>query len=35
MLTAETVARVVTLMVTLPAGATLEDVTLLPAGGIL
>jgi NAD(P)-dependent dehydrogenase (short-subunit alcohol dehydrogenase family) len=35
MLTAETVARAVLLMVTLPAGATLEDLTLLPAGGIL
>jgi NADP-dependent 3-hydroxy acid dehydrogenase YdfG len=35
MLTADTVARAVMLMVTLPAGATLEDVTLLPAGGIL
>ncbi|MGH2669760.1 MAG: SDR family oxidoreductase, partial [bacterium] len=35
MLTADTVARVVVLMATLPAGATLEDVTLLPAGGIL
>jgi NADP-dependent 3-hydroxy acid dehydrogenase YdfG len=35
MLTAETVARAVMLMVTLPAGATLEDLTLLPAGGIL
>jgi NADP-dependent 3-hydroxy acid dehydrogenase YdfG len=35
MLTAETVARAVLLMVTLPAGATMEDVTLLPAGGIL
>ena len=35
MLRAETVARVVVLMVTLPAEATLEDLTLLPAGGIL
>ena len=35
MLTAETVARAVLLMVTLPAGAAMEDVTLLPAGGIL
>lgn len=35
MLTPDTVARVVLLMVTLPSGATLEDLTLLPAGGIL
>jgi NADP-dependent 3-hydroxy acid dehydrogenase YdfG len=35
MLTAETVARAVLLMVTLPPGATLEDLTLMPAGGIL
>ena len=35
MLTTDTVARAVLLMVTLPAGATLEDLTLLPAGGIL
>jgi NADP-dependent 3-hydroxy acid dehydrogenase YdfG len=35
MLTAETVARAVVLMVTLPAGATLEELTLMPAGGIL
>jgi 2-deoxy-D-gluconate 3-dehydrogenase len=35
MLTADTVARAVLLMVTLPPGATLEDLTLLPAGGIL
>ena len=35
MLTVDTVARAVLLMVTLPAGATMEDVTLLPAGGIL
>jgi len=35
MLTPDTVARVVLLMVTLPPGATLEDLTLLPAGGIL
>jgi NADP-dependent 3-hydroxy acid dehydrogenase YdfG len=35
MLTPDTVARAVLLMVTLPAGATLEEVTLLPAGGIL
>jgi NADP-dependent 3-hydroxy acid dehydrogenase YdfG len=35
MLTAETVARAVMLMVTLPPGATLEDLTLMPAGGIL
>lgn len=35
MLMPDTVARVVLLMVTLPPGATLEDLTLLPAGGIL
>ena len=35
MLTVDTVARAVLLMATLPAGATMEDVTLLPAGGIL
>lgn len=35
MLTPEAVARAVLLMVTLPAGATLEELTLLPAGGIL
>ena len=35
MLTPDTVACVVLLMVTLPPGATLEDLTLLPAGGIL
>ena len=35
MLTAETVARAVLLMVTLPPGATLEELTLMPAGGIL
>ena len=35
MLTADTVARAVLLMVTLPPGATLEDLTLMPAGGIL
>ena len=35
MLTPDTVARAVLLMVSLPAGATLEEVTLLPAGGIL
>jgi NADP-dependent 3-hydroxy acid dehydrogenase YdfG len=35
MLTPDAVARAVLLMVTLPAGATLEELTLLPAGGIL
>ena len=35
MLTPDSVARAVLLMVTLPAGATLEELTLLPAGGIL
>jgi NADP-dependent 3-hydroxy acid dehydrogenase YdfG len=35
MLTTDTVARAVLLMVTLPPGATLEDLTVLPAGGIL
>jgi NADP-dependent 3-hydroxy acid dehydrogenase YdfG len=35
MLTPEDVARAVVLMATLPAGATLEEVTLMPAGGIL
>jgi short-subunit dehydrogenase len=35
MLSPEDVARVVVLMATLPPGATLEETTLLPAGGIL
>lgn len=35
MLRPEDVARAVVLMVTLPRGATLEELTLLPAGGIL
>jgi NADP-dependent 3-hydroxy acid dehydrogenase YdfG len=35
MLSPDDVARVVVLMATLPAGATLEETTLLPAGGIL
>ena len=35
MLTPDAVARAVLLMVTLPSGATLEELTLLPAGGIL
>ncbi|MBI4246475.1 MAG: SDR family NAD(P)-dependent oxidoreductase [Candidatus Rokubacteria bacterium] len=35
MLRPEDVARVVVLMATLPAGAALEELTLLPAGGIL
>jgi NADP-dependent 3-hydroxy acid dehydrogenase YdfG len=35
MLTVDTVARAVLLMVTLPSGAALEDLTLMPAGGIL
>ncbi len=35
MLTPDAVARAVLLMVTLPPGATLEELTLLPAGGIL
>jgi len=35
MLTPDAVARAVLLMVTLPEGATLEELTLLPAGGIL
>jgi NAD(P)-dependent dehydrogenase (short-subunit alcohol dehydrogenase family) len=35
MLRPEDVARAAVLMATLPPGATLEEVTLLPAGGIL
>jgi NADP-dependent 3-hydroxy acid dehydrogenase YdfG len=35
MLAPEDVARVVMLMATLPSGAALEELTLLPAGGIL
>lgn len=35
MLTPEDVARAVVLMATLPPGAALEELTLLPAGGIL
>jgi NADP-dependent 3-hydroxy acid dehydrogenase YdfG len=35
MLRAEDVARAVVLMATLPSGATLEELTLMPAGGIL
>jgi len=35
MLTPDDVARAVLLMATLPPGATLEELTLLPAGGIL
>jgi NADP-dependent 3-hydroxy acid dehydrogenase YdfG len=35
MLTPDAVARAVLLMVTLPSGAALEELTLLPAGGIL
>jgi hypothetical protein len=35
MLAPEAVARAVLLMVTLPSGATLEELTLLPSGGIL
>jgi NADP-dependent 3-hydroxy acid dehydrogenase YdfG len=35
MLTPDAVARAVLLMVTLPPGATLEELTLLPAAGIL
>ena len=35
MLRPDDVARVVLLMASLPAGATLEDVTLMPLGGIL
>jgi NADP-dependent 3-hydroxy acid dehydrogenase YdfG len=35
MLRPEDVARVVVLMATLPPGATLEELTLMPAGGIL
>ena len=35
MLSPDDVARVVVLMATLPVGATLEETTILPAGGIL
>jgi len=35
MLRTEDVARAAVLMVTLPPGAALEELTLLPAGGIL
>jgi hypothetical protein len=35
MLRPEQVAAAVVLMATLPAGAALEELTLLPAGGIL
>jgi NADP-dependent 3-hydroxy acid dehydrogenase YdfG len=35
MLRPEDVARAVVLMATLPPGAALEELTLMPAGGIL